>query len=510
MNSQLKIGTEKLLQCALFLKLRNLISSLKEPLQELNESELNRIINLITHENLFTFDSIILSIYSDINTAIFIASLAIHNTDSPLAYEKVLELCQEAKSRGEIDTELFIQIFKSLDPHHTPESYITDLVIRIKDSNDFLAEIRNQSKLLIEQKQWLQAFDLLKSIEEILPVDFGKSNYSNLAFCAHMLGRHDEAEIFTWRGLGDSAKLITQSAVTRTEKQIIANWQSPAQDPLISIFCISYNHARYIDLAIQGFLIQETKYSFEIIIHDDASTDGTQALINEWQRKYPNLIRTILQEKNMFSQGKRALDLMLKQARGKYIAACEGDDYWLDPHKLEKQVSFLEENPSFSCCVHNHYLFEEGPLTVQRWISEDGDRTLSPRELKNLTRLLWLPTLVFRKVFDELPKEREFASLGDSFITSYLGVYGSCMYFQSYIGAVRRMNQFSFWTPMPELDKEKSRIKTRFALVRLHERLGDFQAAADLLLKISRSSLDSETKEKIWADSIDFAYKQSS
>lgn len=510
MNFQLKDDTEKLLHRANFFKLKNQISSLKEPLHELNESELDYIIKQIKHVNLFTFDSIILAIYADIDTAIFIATLAIENTNTPIAYEKVLTLCQAAKSNRIIDVELFVQIFKCFDIHDTAENYISDLVRRIKDSNEFLAEIQSQSKLFIEQKQWSQAFDLLKSIEEILLIYFGKSNYSNLALCAHMLGRHKEAENFTWRGLGDSAKLITQQAVIKTEKQIIDSWQSPTQEPLISIFCISYNHARYIDLAIKGFLLQETKYSFEIIIHDDASTDGTQTLINEWQRKYPNLIRTILQEKNIFSQGKRAFDLMLKQAKGKYIAACEGDDYWIDPHKLEKQVGFLEKNSSFSCCAHNHYLFEEGPLTVQRWIAEDGDRTLSPRELKNLNRLLWLPTLVFRKVFDELPKERNFASTGDFFITSYLGVYGSCMYFQSYIGAVRRMNQFSYWTPMPELDKEKSRIKTRFALVRLHERLGDFQAAADLLLKISRSDLDPQTKVQIWADSIEFAYKENS
>lgn len=121
-------------------------------------------------------------------------------------------------------------------------------------------------------------------------------------------------------------------------------------NPLVSISCITYNHAPYIRQCLDGFLMQQCDFEYEILIHDDASTDGTSDIIREYQKKYPEIIKPIIQKENQWSQGVRGINIKFNfsRAKGKYIALCEGDDYWTDPLKLQKQVSFLEANPEYS------------------------------------------------------------------------------------------------------------------------------------------------------------------
>jgi len=116
--------------------------------------------------------------------------------------------------------------------------------------------------------------------------------------------------------------------------------------PLVSISCITYNHAPYIRQCLDGFLMQQCNFEFEVLIHDDASTDGTQEIIKEYVDKYPEIIKPIFQTQNQYSQGVRGMNAKYNfpRAKGKYIALCEGDDYWIDPLKLQKQVDFLEDN----------------------------------------------------------------------------------------------------------------------------------------------------------------------
>ncbi len=119
---------------------------------------------------------------------------------------------------------------------------------------------------------------------------------------------------------------------------------------LVSISCITYNHAPYIRQCLDGFLMQQCNFGFEVLIHDDASNDGTQEIIREYQQKYPDIIRPIYQSQNQWSQGVRGIMARFNfpRAQGKYIALCEGDDYWTDPLKLQKQVDFLEKHPEYS------------------------------------------------------------------------------------------------------------------------------------------------------------------
>ncbi|MBO7467830.1 MAG: glycosyltransferase family 2 protein [Bacteroidaceae bacterium] len=126
--------------------------------------------------------------------------------------------------------------------------------------------------------------------------------------------------------------------------------------PLVSVITITYNHAPYIAKCIEGVLMQKVDFPMEFIIADDCSTDGTREICEKYAKKNPNLIRLILTEKNVgaVENEQRAF----KAAKGKYIATCEGDDYWTSSFKLQKQVDFLEANPDYSVCFHRFHKYD--------------------------------------------------------------------------------------------------------------------------------------------------------
>jgi glycosyltransferase involved in cell wall biosynthesis len=129
--------------------------------------------------------------------------------------------------------------------------------------------------------------------------------------------------------------------------------------PLVSICCQTYNHLNYIEKCIEGFLIQKTTFKFEILIIDDASTDGTSDIINKYFIQYPNLIFPIINSENRFSKGISQFNINKNRAKGKYLVICEGDDYWIDPYKLQIQFDFLESNNNFSICFTDYIIYQE-------------------------------------------------------------------------------------------------------------------------------------------------------
>jgi glycosyltransferase involved in cell wall biosynthesis len=122
-------------------------------------------------------------------------------------------------------------------------------------------------------------------------------------------------------------------------------------EPLVSVACATYNHKRYIRKAIDSFLTQKCCFQYEIIIHDDASTDGTSEIVREYAELHPDIIKPLYQTQNQYSRGRKCItEFVLPKCQGKYIAFCEGDDYWTDPLKLQRQVEIFQKYPDCIIC----------------------------------------------------------------------------------------------------------------------------------------------------------------
>lgn len=129
---------------------------------------------------------------------------------------------------------------------------------------------------------------------------------------------------------------------------------------MVSIHCVAYNHAKYIRKTLDGFLKQRTNFKFEVLIHDDASTDNTQEIIKEYTEKYPDIFKPIYQSENQYSKGIRvAYAYNFPRIAGKYSAFCDGDDYWNDEYKLQTQYEILEKHKECSMCVHSAQIVSE-------------------------------------------------------------------------------------------------------------------------------------------------------
>ena len=123
------------------------------------------------------------------------------------------------------------------------------------------------------------------------------------------------------------------------------------QPLLVSIHCLVYNHEPYLRQCLDGFVMQQTDFRFEAVVHDDASTDGSVGIIREYAEKYPDIIKPIFETENQYSKKGGILSKIMDDAcTGKYVAMCEGDDYWIDPFKLQKQVDFMESHLDYSMC----------------------------------------------------------------------------------------------------------------------------------------------------------------
>lgn len=126
------------------------------------------------------------------------------------------------------------------------------------------------------------------------------------------------------------------------------------ETPMVSVVCATYNQEAYIRQCLEGIMMQKTSFSFEVLINDDASTDNTASIIKEFEIKYPKHIKPIYQKENQYSKGiKIDPNYNIPRAQGKYIAMCEGDDYWIDELKLQKQFDFMENHPECTMCFHD-------------------------------------------------------------------------------------------------------------------------------------------------------------
>ncbi|MFN6379278.1 MAG: glycosyltransferase family 2 protein [Flavobacteriales bacterium] len=235
---------------------------------------------------------------------------------------------------------------------------------------------------------------------------------------------------------------------------------------LVSISCTSFNHGEYIRKCIEGFLMQKTNFEFEILLHDDASTDNSQQIIKELWALHPDKIRPVLQTENQYSKGERGMMLRFNfpRARGKYIAICEGDDYWTDPLKLQKQVDFLENNPDYVLCFHDvDVLLPDGELKPD-FITKVPDYYEELSTLAKVGNYIHTPSVVFRNHVQNMPSYTVKAAIGDYFLYCFLGQFGKFKHLNDSMAVYRY--GVGVWSKLEQFNRDKHTIKTLILLRR--------------------------------------------
>lgn len=219
-----------------------------------------------------------------------------------------------------------------------------------------------------------------------------------------------------------------------------------AMEPLVSVYCMTYNHADTISETIDSILSQKTSFPFEIIIHDDASTDGTADIVRAYAEKYPDIISVILQEENQFHNCNILKTFINPVLKGKFVAVCEGDDYYSDPLKLQIQADYMTENSDCTMCFHAvQELMPDGKKLSYRPIKKDG---LVDAELIIKRGGLFCPTvsLMFkREVVLDFPKFRDEADVYDYPMQILASTLGKVYYIDKSMGVYRFAFQNS-WT----------------------------------------------------------------
>lgn len=214
-----------------------------------------------------------------------------------------------------------------------------------------------------------------------------------------------------------------------------------SQNPVVSIICFAYNHEKYIKNALDGFAMQKTSFPFEVIVHDDASTDKTAEIVREYESKYPDIFRPIYQNVNQYSLGKgRVSKICYEAVTGKYIAMCEGDDYWIDPLKLQKQVDFLEGNPEYSFSMGSVLLYDEQKkktLKVAKYINNSDKEEY---QLEDYLRKPFSQTssFLFRQETNIMPKWFFEVHAGDQSLVVINAKNGKIKYHKDLFSVYRR------------------------------------------------------------------------
>jgi glycosyltransferase involved in cell wall biosynthesis len=214
------------------------------------------------------------------------------------------------------------------------------------------------------------------------------------------------------------------------------DWSILPNKPLVSVLVATYNHEDYIKECIDGILMQKVNFDYEIIIKEDFSTDGTRGILLEYYKKYPNKIRLWLCKQNLYRQN---LKPVLSQfSKGKYIAKCEGDDYWTDPLKLQKQVDLMEANEDYVLCFHDvKILYLNGEIKEDHITKVPQTKSLNQETLLRYSNFIHTPSVVFRNLIREFPQEMQFSPVGDYLLYVWLTNYGDIGYIPETMGIYR-------------------------------------------------------------------------
>ena len=270
------------------------------------------------------------------------------------------------------------------------------------------------------------------------------------------------------------------------------DWDVRTVEPLVSVCVQTFQHKDFIRDCLDGILMQETSFPFEVLLHDDASDDGTSEICREYADKYPNIIRPFLLKENQFSKGVRPLvELQIPRARGRYVALCEGDDYWIDSQKLQTQVDLLERNPECSACAHrNHRL--QGKCNL---IASSSSELESRVTLKDLAWSCFFQTasLMFIKSKLNIPEEYKSVIL-DTFLWMLLAEQGDIVV-SGQAMSVYRIHEGGIWSKLTAHEK----IQTREFYQ--NRRIEYFQKQGNVLVSLS-------LRRRLAYDFFEFAFSQ--
>ena len=235
-------------------------------------------------------------------------------------------------------------------------------------------------------------------------------------------------------------------------------------DIVVTILTLAYNHEPYIRQCLDGIVMQQTTFKFELLIHDDASTDGTADIIREYESKYPNIIKPIYQKENQYSKKiPIGVTYLYPRAKGKYIALCEGDDYWTDPLKLQKQVDFLEANPEYVMCTHRFQTYEQCTKTLQNdWLSLNVDDNFYFDFDYFISRKAWITqplTILFRSRALDLKHYSLYSKSKDVTLIYSLLQKGKGVVLRDYM-SVYRIHNGGLWQGANRVQRIKADMET--------------------------------------------------
>lgn len=225
----------------------------------------------------------------------------------------------------------------------------------------------------------------------------------------------------------------------------------------VSVLCMVYNHEKYLRECLDSLVNQKTTFTYEILVHDDASTDQSKKIIEEYYRRFPDKIVPIYESENQYSKGVMIdKEILLPKARGKYFCFCEGDDYWICSDKLQKQYDFLEKNPNYTFCVHNSIAVDRNSNKLYDILtSKDGGDLSCADFIANGGEFVSTNAIFsYLSLARNLPKYFNYMTL-DYFWQIYLSSCGKTYCFKDEMSAYRVESEES-WTVKNVRDKEKS------------------------------------------------------
>ena len=214
--------------------------------------------------------------------------------------------------------------------------------------------------------------------------------------------------------------------------------QSGNKAPLLSIWMVTYNQELYIEEAIESVMMQKTNFNYKLYIGEDLSNDKTREICIKLKEKYSSRIELFLNEINVGgTQNALRIYKHCFNSGTKYVALLEGDDYWTDPYKLQKQVDFLEANPDYVLSFHKIKILKPNGELVEDFITKVPENYETQETLARLGNYIHTPSVVFRNVLKELPKEFSISPIGDYFLYMLLSEHGKLKYLEEEMAVYR-------------------------------------------------------------------------